>query len=1151
MPSHPADFEETQPIESPRSVDDAGLIDPRLFGETQALDDPDCDDLGICDWGKTQLVDDDYQDADEGSERTAVLSDGEGLSDDGASHCEGETKVGLEEMGSEKKDFLVDLDASTDNERCKGIPASSSPILNGGSYKSNCGPARRNFTSVRAASLRASGLAARIVTPTNPNFSSCDVESSEVQVEHVSRLSCKRVLDFDSSPSAEADLISHNVQKVEERNETKGRSNCTSIKQPFNEVTPEEEEMTSNLCAGLTYVQSQEPGSQSQVNALDFVDNFLLINEIGSSQDVKTDNAHVVKSTPISTAKGTRTLAQRVDLRSPVGKIEIFEWDDRLEDDGGGDFFRRKKELFFEKKDKSQKSQSLPAKSQRCCLGTTERTMQKVVEKKGPNPKSNFKIGISTSSDSKLMLRSSLINDKTRVSIKAKNNLDKAFDEISRAKHLGQQLEATGDDEDAAVHVVGPDTQMAAEAMEALGQNLSISDSKEDAPPFAGIAEKSSKEKVSKVPSRNILHQKGAVNNFENAGRGCKGKRMPCSNVSKGSHPLPRKREKHCLEGQLNTGSLANGNKTSTSLKADEHNEVLVGTFTKSAKKCGDPLTLNDRLHVREELKDYLDFTPIARRTRHFKTVHQRKQDGTLCRAGDTNRPFGGDVSRDTERDNIPISHIKRLDVEKLQEECNIRSPAKDVFSHPKRRRTCQNISGSGALNNNPNLKNQLSPVNEVLTTAKPLTRQRKRTFIKSVCGIRDLAIQKKRSAFMHKASYFDMMAPITEKLPRVFGVRTRSSMNSFSFKHHPENVGECSVESICREAGLVDAIHNDSIAATSDRAHNTEATSCVQDDVSISHANDEGKCAKLEQTPKEKVPLSTLTCTTQLRDADAVSPVCVTQDLPRISSKKGSLMSSLARELSRLDATSASPTQISKDLRRRKDMSKVCVLFSHHLDEDIIKQQKKILTRLGAHVASSMLDATHFVADKFVRTRNMLEAVALGKPVVSHMWLESCGQTSCFIDEKSYILRDLKKEKEIGFIMPVSLARSSQSPLLQGKRVFITPNVKPSQELVVNLVKAAQGLSIERIGRNTMKNGKLPEDLLVLSCEEDYAICIPLLEKGAKVFSSELILNGIVIQKLEYERHRLFLEHVKRTRSTMWLRCEDGSQFIPVTKCS
>lgn len=61
-----------------------------------------------------------------------------------------------------------------------------------------------------------------------------------------------------------------------------------------------------------------------------------------------------------------------------------------------------------------------------------------------------------------------------------------------------------------------------------------------------------------------------------------------------------------------------------------------------------------------------------------------------------------------------------------------------------------------------------------------------------------------------------------------------------------------------------------------------------------------------------------------------------------------------------------------------------------------------------------------------------MLEAIAFGKPVVTHLWLESCGQAGCLIDERTYILRDAKKEKEFGFNLPVSLARACQRPLLQ-----------------------------------------------------------------------------------------------------------------------
>lgn len=82
----------------------------------------------------------------------------------------------------------------------------------------------------------------------------------------------------------------------------------------------------------------------------------------------------------------------------------------------------------------------------------------------------------------------------------------------------------------------------------------------------------------------------------------------------------------------------------------------------------------------------------------------------------------------------------------------------------------------------------------------------------------------------------------------------------------------------------------------------------------------------------------------------------------------------------------------------------------------------------------SSITDATHFVTDIFVRTRNMLEAIASGKPVVTHLWLESIAQVKIQIDEESYLLRDTKKEKEFGFSMPASLARARKHPLLKVK---------------------------------------------------------------------------------------------------------------------
>ncbi|KAL4370513.1 hypothetical protein HN51_015017 [Arachis hypogaea] len=260
------------------------------------------------------------------------------------------------------------------------------------------------------------------------------------------------------------------------------------------------------------------------------------------------------------------------------------------------------------------------------------------------------------------------------------------------------------------------------------------------------------------------------------------------------------------------------------------------------------------------------------------------------------------------------------------------------------------------------------------------------------------------------------------------------------------------------------------------------------------------------------------------------------------ISSSKDLIMSNnkrlrkspLLKELIRLGVSEPTSASIGKDPRQRRDMTFVRVLFSQHLDNNVVKRQQKVVARLNISTASSSMDATHFIADKFIRTKNMLEIMALGKLVVTHLWLESCGQANCFIDEKNYILRDVKKEKEIGFSMPVSLAQARQTPLLKGKRVYITPQVKPDKKVVATLVTAVQGQVVDESQVCAEKDDKFLDDLLILSCEEDYAICHHFLSRGTAVYSSELLLNGIIIQKLEPERHQLFVNQATGKRPGM-----------------
>ncbi|KAK8454423.1 hypothetical protein SEVIR_5G453600v4 [Setaria viridis] len=283
----------------------------------------------------------------------------------------------------------------------------------------------------------------------------------------------------------------------------------------------------------------------------------------------------------------------------------------------------------------------------------------------------------------------------------------------------------------------------------------------------------------------------------------------------------------------------------------------------------------------------------------------------------------------------------------------------------------------------------------------------------------------------------------------------------------------------------------------------------------------DFNKHARVEKqsTSAQEGHNSSLTSRVPLREINSTGPQSRTH-MSKKPPKRGLLKSPNSRELASLFRNEASP--VLQSSRRRRNMSKVRVLFSQSMDKETIKMQTKILIYFGVPAATTIREATHFVAEKFARTRNMLEAIAMGIPIVTPSWLQCCGEARCFIDEKKYIMRDMKKEKELGFSMPVSLGRACEKPLLEGRRVLVTPNAKPSKELLKSLVVAARGQPSERITASTMKNKNF-EGAFVISCEQDHSVCMPLIKSGLQVFDSELLLNGIVTQKLEFDRFRLF----------------------------
>ncbi|XP_028110745.1 uncharacterized protein LOC114309237 isoform X2 [Camellia sinensis] len=968
------------------------------------------------------------------------------------------------------------------------------------------GSIRRNFTSVRAAALRASGLAARNMAFKGTNNEPCSIKGDDQSLkQHTAEDNGMTDIRDSLAFGKEIDEDfprEYNEQMKGLKNQNKCRVGSSTVRRLFADDTLAEIEGLNNYTnnagggvdlpqltdcgnemAGLSYVDSQEPGELSQANALDFVDRFLKFNDMDFGKKVDIVRSTGGKVKPISSAKGTQSLAKRTNFKSTAGGRGIFDWDDNREDEGGGEFFTKKKEAFFDNGRQRHRSLTQPRKLKHLDskgTGAVDETRDKEERLEIHRKTKDL-----ANSDSRLVLHNSKRNYKTvkLTEAKSKKDLTKEMDEQLK---IGSSdgIEATGSDMDTSEMLnVGVDTQMAAEAMQELCFGLDVAD------------------------HDNKDTNQGTKNTCEGSSRGEEQNRSWSKKYSR--------QKRSSLSG-------------SRVLTRNSKQTKIIGT-----KLSGEPTlsSLKQAKNVRKES----DIELVA------KPKKAKSNDGVHLTT------------------NL-IENADKVSPEVNEQIKEVRAPKRSNIDEVGR--CLANASSSGRISVK---KRRLEEQGGFCTPIACRTRQQHRVKYKLRAGIasydsregkhlndrRQEGITEKEKS--HQKLIDTIAAVRIGELRNNRGRRTQRKLSG------PLN-GSCNLhksinqfvgkETNGQSLGKSNKSKTNAVSPSMDLGMKRKTKRRQSDADTMSAGEHAGGNARLEVSPGDRCkpsgPASTtpVNCTTPI---NAASPICMGADYLKQSCRKNLSKSFLIKEINSLISKGPEPISPTKDSRRRRDMANVCVLFSHHLDDDLIKQQKKILARLGASVAPSISEATHFVTDKFVRTRNMLEAIAFGKPVVTRSWLESCRQASCFIDERNYILRDAKKEKEFGFSLPVSLARACQHPLLQGLKVLITPNTKPGKEILVSLVKAVHGLAVERIGRSAFKDDKISEGLLVLSCEEDYAICVPFLEKGAAVYSSELLLNGIVIQKLEYERHRLFVDHVRRTRSTVRLK-QDSNHYLPVT---
>ncbi|XP_048428065.1 uncharacterized protein LOC103943604 isoform X2 [Pyrus x bretschneideri] len=1070
-------------------------------GETQVLDDINC----YANMEETQLLEFDdvvVSDTDsEESDTTEVFDDSKDLSDDesvqrGSGQLVNEENIRRTPCENSVNGLMEQANYSVDDQHNAGLHVSAATPVVEGSPELRPGSVLKHFTSVCAASLQASDLAACSTVLKGTNT----INGEEVRQEHDSRNEKKcgtggstaRKL-FPEDSDAENTEISHHSGSGEEGEDL--------LQFPCN-------------LAGLSYVDSQEPGELSQANALDFVDKFLQNNLDESNKEVGHGKSARDTSKFVSSAKGPQILAKKANDKS-IDK-GIFDWDDNREDEEGGEFFRRRKADFFDGGSHGWRSLPQPQKSK-------GKRQEEKKDLKTQLQGKNKIIGV-VHSDSKLLLHKSKVDKKTAHEDEMKHikNLVSEFDEQFNNDSPGEQLDTNVNKNDAPEMMnVGFDTQMAAEAIEALCYGVGISNcDASDENQGAG-----------KSPPEGLMGEKS--------------KNRICS-----MKPSSRKRGRFTDAG-VASRETRQAKKTRVGARLSKHYSISPLEFSKNARKqCETEVVITKSKKGKSIGKNHLNIDGNKNMEKIPPVAIDLRTEGSMKKNLQLDVGTFTPIARRTRRSMV-VNQLKKAD--KASSDCGEESSAQTEYIA---KFSKSGPSRSGEVGNNKPSQHDGSDLKfeaicdgiklDALSFSKGKRSRRKLSG--QVCGPDNLSVPSTPFVQPDKVGQRVTRHTRSQGAAQRICVDVKSTRRTRSCTRGDQNLArKYAHQSLKSDPGKV-PLHKDG-RMISEIITGEEAVGIPD---RRSDANPSSATKMRDESPLGKCKPSDSGCATPVNskvpaiDNDA-SPVCMGSEYFKQTCKKTPSRPGLLKEIRDLSANGNTPTSASKDLRKR-DRTDVRVLYSHHLDDDVIKHQKKILGRLGVSVASSMTDATHFIADQFVRTRNMLEAIAAGKPVVTHLWLDSCGQASCFIDEKNYILRDTKKEKEFGFSMPASLAHACQHPLLEGRKVFITPNTKPGKDIISSLVKAVRGQAIERIGRSVLEADKIPDDLLVVSCEEDYEICVPLLEKGATVYSSELLLNGIVTQKLKFERHRLFTDQVKKTRSTIWLR-KDGNKFLPVTK--
>ncbi|KAF9219682.1 hypothetical protein BS17DRAFT_788949 [Gyrodon lividus] len=226
--------------------------------------------------------------------------------------------------------------------------------------------------------------------------------------------------------------------------------------------------------------------------------------------------------------------------------------------------------------------------------------------------------------------------------------------------------------------------------------------------------------------------------------------------------------------------------------------------------------------------------------------------------------------------------------------------------------------------------------------------------------------------------------------------------------------------------------------------------------------------------------------------------------------------MKSKANGSQEVKAGSRNKTEESSRVRR-SDVTAVRLMTTGViLSDDLVRR----LTKLGIKMTTKPTDCTHLIAKGIVRTEKFLCAMSVTPYVLTEEWANATAKSGKLLPEDEYLLSDSAAEKKWNFKFSEAMERSrgpdGGANLFKQMTFYVTPKVSVDIKLLKNVVLAGGGLV--QTANPTVRILKGKENRYVVSCPEDISIWRPLAKEGYTIYSTELILQAVLKQDIDWE---------------------------------